>query len=91
MTNVVVARGSCTFFGSVEPEPCYCAVAVEFEIRDFVASAVALGGAAAATGPRLDSPRARGIADEIVRQGYAYSAGRNEPRVTPYSRCRLGR
>ena len=51
------------------------AVAVEFEIRDFVASAVHWGGRQPLTGLDWDSPRARGIADEIVRQGYAIFGG----------------
>jgi hypothetical protein len=78
VTNVVVARllhvlGSELEAGAVSADR---AVAVEFEIRDFVASAVALRvGREPLTALDWDSPRARGIAAEILRQGYAIFGG----------------
>ena len=78
VANIVVARLLHVLSAQLEGGAVTAdrAVAVEFEIRDFVESAVALKvGQERLTDLDWDSPRAKAIADDLVRQGYEIFGG----------------
>lgn len=78
VTNVVVGRLLHILAGELESGAVNAerAVAIEFEIRDFVAAAIDRKVVQdALTAFDWNSPHARAVADEIVRQGYAIFGG----------------
>ena len=78
VANIVVARLLHVLSAQLEGGAVTAdrAVAVEFEIRDFVESAVALKvGQERLTDLDWDSPRAKAVADDLVRQGYEIFGG----------------